>query len=94
MAKRKDAFLRTEYLDNGKGKAVKMIVITAKRLREVINAAVDAEEVAAESIADDVVEAVLGYCEDVDAPEDEGSTLDLSAEWRENDGKHAQKLGD
>lgn len=26
--------------------------------------------------------------------EDDGPTLDLSAEWRENDGKHAQNLGD
>jgi hypothetical protein len=75
MPKRYDAFIETQYLNNGKGPASRMIIISPDRLEQVIDLANEKELIKAETLASDIVSAVEDYCEDLDVPNSDKDIL-------------------
>lgn len=73
MAKQKsrEAFLRDEYLDDGKGPKARMVVVTVTYLRTIIENWADRVHPSAktldgpEAVADDIMDEILDECEEV-----------------------------
>lgn len=84
MAKKRsrEAFVRTEYLDDGKGPATRMVVVSRAYLEMILANWADREGAATEaapdpkSVAESIMEAILDECEDIDAPVGAGQAGD------------------
>ena len=76
-AKEQRAFVRREFLQDGKGRPAVMVAIERNYLRTIIENWVDKHNIIADaphgpaSVADDLMDHILDECENVDNCEDE-----------------------